>query len=115
MYVVFLYLGVIFLILFFVKESDSYIEILIIVMLFLVVPPFILFMIKFGIIFSLESFVKVAFFFSVFDVIILFYYFSLIFMKFMLMDLGIFVYIMNFLVLFFIIIFRSCVTMIVFD
>lgn len=113
-YVVFLYLFVVFIILLFVKETDSYIELLILVMFFLVVPPFVLFIIKFGIIYRIESIMKLAFFLSIFDILILFYYFSLIFIKFILIDVGVLIYMINFLILIFVIMFRNCVAMIIF-
>jgi len=112
--VVFLYLGVIFFIIYFIKNSDSYIEILLIVFFFLVIPPFLLFFIKFYIVISLEIVLKIGFLFSIFDVIVLLYYFRLVFIKFLLIDLGILIYIINLLLLLLMIIFRNCVTMIIF-
>jgi len=112
--VVFLYLGVIFFIIYFIKNSDSYIEILLIVFFFLVIPPFLLFFIKFYIVISLEIVLKIGFLFSIFDVLVLLYYFRLVFIKFLLIDLGILIYIINLLLLLLMIIFRNCVTMIIF-
>jgi len=114
MFVVFLYLGLVLVILYLVKVLDSYIELLLVILLFLVVPPFILFFMKFYIIYSLESVIKLFFYVSIFDVLILFYYFSLIFMKFIMIDLGVLVYVINFLIIVLIIVFRNCVAMIFF-
>lgn len=114
-YVVFLYLLVIAMIIYFIKNSDSYIELLFVVFFFIVVPPFLLFFIKFYIILSLDFLIKIGFLLAVFDVLVLLYYFSLVFMKFILIDLGILIYIMNFLLIFLMLIIRNCVTMIIFD
>ena len=111
---VLLYLFTILMIIYFIKTSDSYIELLLVVFIFLVIPPFVLFFIKFYVFLRLDFFLKIGFLLSIFDVFVLLYYFSLIFMKFILLDLGILVYIMNLLVCFCVLFFRNCVTMIVF-
>jgi len=115
LFVVLLYLGVIFIIINFLKNSDSYIEVLLIIFFFLVIPPFLLFFIKFYVILRIDFLLKIGFFLSIFDVIILLYYFRLIFIKFLLIDLGILIYIINLLLLLLIIIFRNCDTMIIFN
>lgn len=113
-YVVLLYLRVVALIIFFIKNRDSYIELLLVVFFFIVVPPFILFFIKFYVILRLDFIMKIGFFLSIFDVFVLLYYFSLIFMKFLLIDLGILIYIINLLLIILILVIRNCVTMVVF-
>jgi hypothetical protein len=107
MYIVILYLGVILGIIVFMKNSDSYLELVVVVFFFLVIPPFILFFMKFYVVFSLDFLVKVGFFLVVFDVLVLVYYFRLVFIKFMLMDLGILIYMMNVVLLLLMLIFRS--------
>jgi len=82
-FVVVLYLRVVFIIIYFLKSLDSYFEILLIVFMFIVVPPFVLFFIKFYVIIRVDFFIKIGFFLSVFDVLVLVYYFRLIFMKFL--------------------------------
>jgi len=114
-YVVFLYLGLILLIINFVIKLDSYIELLLLVFFFIVVPPFILFFIKFYIILSIEFILKIRFFLVFFDVFVLLYYFSLIFIKFLLLDSGVLIYFINILILLIFIFFRNCVTMIIFN
>ncbi len=96
---VFLYLSVIIAMILILKNSTSYSELVFILFFFLVVPPFVLFWIKFYIILSLDSVMKLGFFFLIFDVLILLYYFSLIFVKFILLDLGFLIYMINFIVL----------------
>lgn len=113
LYVVFLYLGVIFIIINLVKFLDSYIELILLVFFFLVIPPFILFFMKFYIILSLDFSFKLGFFLSLFDVFILLYYFRIIFIKFLLLDLGILVYIINLLLVLRMLFFRNCVAMII--
>lgn len=114
-YVVILYLRLIIFIIFLIKYSYSFIEIIFIVYFFLVVPPFILFFIKFFIIRSLDFFLKLGFFLRFFDVLVLFYYFSFIFIKILLMDTNLIFYFINFFILFVILLFRNCVTMIIFN
>lgn len=114
LFIVFLYLFIIFLIIYLLKSLDSYIELLLVVFLFLVVPPFILFFIKFYVFLRLDFFLKIGFLLSIFDVFVLLYYFRLIFIKFILLDVGIFIYLINLFVCFSILFFRNCVTMNVF-
>jgi hypothetical protein len=114
LFVVFMYLIIIFLIIFLIKFLNSYIEIIIIVFFFLVIPPFILFFIKFYIVLSFDMYIKLIFLLIIFDVFVLLYYFSIIFIKFILIDLGILIYFINLIILIILIIFRNCVTMIVF-
>jgi len=114
-YVVFLYLGLILLIINLVIKLDSYIELLLLVFFFIVVPPFILFFIKFYIILSIEFILKIRFFLAFFDVFVLLYYFSLIFIKFLLLDSRVLIYFINIFMLLIFIFFRNCVTMIVFN
>jgi len=114
-YVVFLYLGLILLIINFVIKLDSYIELLLLVFFFIVVPPFILFFIKFYIILRMEFILKLGFFLAFFDVFVLLYYFRLIFIKFLLMESGVLIYFINMLILVLFIFFRNCVTMIIFN
>ncbi len=114
LFIVFLYLLVIFGIIYFLKNSESYMEVLVVVFFFLVIPPFLLFFIKFYIILRMDFILKAGFFLAVFDVLVLLYYFRLIFMKFLLIDLGILIYIINLLLLILILVFRNCVTMIIF-
>lgn len=111
---VFLYLFVVLIILFLIKLLDSYMEIMFMLFMFLVIPPFVLFFIKFYVILSLGFLLKLGFFLAFLDVFILLYYFRLIFIKFMLIDTGILIYFMNMLVCFCLILFRNCVAMIIF-
>jgi len=99
-FVLCLYLLIILGILYLVKEMDSYMEILLVVFFFLVIPPFILFFIKFYVIFRLDILMKVGFFMVIFDVLVLFYYFRLVFMKFILMEVGVLIYIINVFLIF---------------
>lgn len=114
-FVIMLYLGVIFGIIFVIKFIDSYIEIVIIILFFLVIPPFLLFFIKFYVILRVDYIIKIGFFLTIFDVLVLLYYFRLIFMKFLLIDLGVIVYIINGLLIVLILVLRNCVTMNIFD
>lgn len=114
LYIVFLYIGIILIIINFLKNSASLREVIFLVFFFLVVPPFILFFIKYFLVISLDFFLKFAFFFFIFDVFVLIYYFSLIFIKFILIDLGVLLYFMNLMIFIFIFIFRNCVTLIIF-
>lgn len=114
LYSVILYLVVIIGIIYFVKENSSYNELLLVVFIFLVIPPFVLFFIKFYVLLRLDFFLKLGFFVAFFDVLVLLYYFSLVFIKFMLLDAGIIIYFMNIMILFFVLLFRNCVAMIVF-
>lgn len=109
-----LYLCVIFRVIYFIYKLDSYVELVVLVFFFLVVPPFVLFMIKLYLVVRLDSLVKLAMYFVIFDVLVLFYYFRLVFMKFMLMEVRILIYIMNLMILVLIIVLRNCVAMIVF-
>lgn len=113
-FVIFLYLTIILLIIMLLKSLDSYIELLVILFIFLVIPPFILFFIKFYVFVSLDFFIKAGFLVSIFDVLVLLYYFRLIFSKFILFDVGILIYFLNLCLSFFILFFRNCVAMIIF-
>lgn len=110
-----LYLFTIIRIIYFIKSIDSYLELILIVFIFLVIPPFLLFFIKFYVFLSLENVIKLGFFLSFLDVLVLLYYFRLIFVKFILMDLGILIYIINLLLCLCVLLFRNCVAMIIFD
>jgi hypothetical protein len=110
-----LYLTIILLIIFMVWKINSFIEGLLIVFFFLVIPPFVLFFMKFYIILSLDSILKLGFFLFIFDVIVVLDYFSLVFMKFLLIDLGVLIYIINFLVLLMVLTIRNCVAMNIFN
>ena len=112
--IVFLYLRVIARIIYSVIKVDSYIELLLIIFFFIVIPPFLLFFIKLYVILRIDFFIKIGFFLFIFDALILFYYFSLVFIKFLLIDLGIFIYLINLFLLLIILLFRNCVTMIFF-
>lgn len=112
---VFLYLSVVFFIIVCLFKISSFSDLMILVFFFLVIPPFFLFFIKFFLVISLDFVVKFVFYLMVFDVLVLLYYFSLIFMKFILLERGVLIYIINFLVVLFIIIFRIYVTMIIFN
>lgn len=110
-----LYLTVVVIIVISVAKIASYNEILIVIFIFLVVPPFLLFFIKFYVILRIDFFLKLGFFVAFFDVLVLLYYFRLIFIKFMLVDSGVMVYLMNLMVLVLILLMRNCVTMIIFN
>ena len=113
-FIIILYLRVVLLIIYRIKKMNSFNEIRLIVFFFLVIPPFILFFIKFYVIFRLDFMIKVGFFLAFLDVLVLLYYFRLVFIKFMLIDRGILIYLINLLLVFFIILLRNCVTMIIF-
>lgn len=111
---VFLYITIIFFIIFIMKTSSSLVEVLLLVFFFLVIPPFVLFFLKIRIVISLDFSLKLGFYFFVFDVFVLIYYFSLIFLKFILLELGVLLYFINFLIIFFVVGFRNCVALIIF-
>lgn len=111
LYLILLYLGVILGIIMLSGKIDSYIEFLLLIFFFLVIPPFVLFFIKFYIILRLETILKLGFFLAIFDVLVLLYYFRLVFMKFMLLEVGGVIYIMNLLILLCILIMRNCVAL----
>lgn len=113
-FIVILYLGVILRIIVLIKSLDSYIELILLVFFFLVVPPFLLFFMKFYVILRMDFIIKVGFFLALFDVLVLLYYFSLVFMKFILIDLGVLIYIMNLFLIVLILLLRNCVAMIIF-
>lgn len=113
-FLILLYLRVIFFIIYLVRKLDSYIEYILLIFFFLVVPPFVLFFIKFYVIIRLDMIMKVSFFLAIFDVLVLLYYFSLVFMKFILIEVGGLIYGMNLLMLLSFLLFRNCVTLIVF-
>lgn len=112
--VVSMYLRMIFFIIYLLKTSVNYNETLLIVLIFLVVPPFFLFFIKIFIVIRLEYSLKLVFFTFLFDVLILFYYFSLIFIKFIITERGVLIYRINFIILLLIFLFRNCVTLTIF-
>ncbi len=114
LFIVSLYLRVIFMIILIMKYVDSYIELLLVVFFFMVIPPFILFFIKFYVIISLESIIKIGFFLVIFDVLVLFYYFRLVFIKFMMIEVGVLIYIINMFLVLIILLLRNCVAMIIF-
>lgn len=114
-FLILLYLAVIFFIILLIHKLRSYEETVFLVFFFLVVPPFVLFFIKFYIIVSLDFILKIGFFLAIFDVLVSLYYFRLIFIKFILIELSIMIYMLNLLVLFSIIFIRNCVTMNIFD
>jgi len=107
LYIVLLYLFIILGIIYFVKNSESYEEIMLIVFFFLVIPPFILFFMKFYVVFRLDFILKLRFLFVIFDVLVLLYYFRLVFMKFLLIEVGILVYLLNLLLVLIVVIFRN--------
>lgn len=113
-FLILLYLRVILLIIYLINKIDSYMELILLVFFFLVIPPFLLFFIKFYIILSLDYVIKVGFFLVIFDALVLLYYFSLVFIKFILMEIGVIIYMINLLILLMVVILRNCVTMIVF-
>ena len=113
--VIFLYLFIIVIIIYYFFSADSLVEIAFIVFFFIVVPPFLLFFLKFYVVYSLDFFLKIGFFFSLFDVFILFYYFSFVFIKFILIDLSIIFYFINFLWLIVLLLYRNYVAMIIFN
>lgn len=113
-FIIFLYLVVIFSIIFRIYKLNSYNEMLFLVFFFLVIPPFLLFFIKFYIMLSIDYIFKLGFLLAIFDVFVLIYYFRLVFMKFILIEVSVLIYFMNLLVLFFMLILRNCVAMIVF-
>lgn len=114
-FLIILYLRVIFVIIYLVNKLDSYMELVVLVFFFLVIPPFLLFFIKFYIILRLDYVMKLGFFLVIFDVLVLLYYFRLVFIKFILIEIGILIYIMNLLILVLMVILRNCVTMIIFN
>lgn len=113
-FVIRLYLFIIIRIVYSIYKLDSYFDLTLLVFFFLVIPPFILFFIKFYIILRLRIIVKLGFFLVIFDVFVLLYYFRLVFIKFMLIEIGVLIYIMNLLILLFLLLLRNCVTMIIF-
>lgn len=112
--VVILYLSVIFFIIYCRIKLDNYIEFILVIFFFIVIPPFLLFFIKLYVVISLDYIIKLGFFLFIFDVLILFYYFSLIFIKFLLIDIGVVVYLINLLLIILVLFLRNCVTMVIF-
>lgn len=110
-----LYLRVIFLIIYLVYKIDSYMELVVLVFFFLVIPPFLLFIMKLYVILSLDIIVKIGLFLVIFDVLVLLYYFRLVFIKFILIEIRILVYMMNMVILLIMLFLRNCVTMIIFN
>ena len=113
-FAVFLYLIVVILIIFILIKINSNFDLLIVVFLFLIVPPFVLFFIKFFIVLRLDRILKLVLLLFLLDVLILFYYFTLIFIKFFLIDNRILIYFINFFILFRVLFFSNCVTLIIF-
>lgn len=111
---IFIYLFVVALVVWFFKELDSYTYRMFIVLLLIVLPPFVLFFIKFYIVVRLSFFSKLVVFMFLLDVFVLFYYFTLIFIKFLLLERSILIYYLNLLIIFRVLFFRNCVTLIVF-
>lgn len=114
-YCIILYLRVVIGILLCVGNLSSYNEMIIVIFMFLVVPPFLLFFIKFYVILRVDFFLKLGFFVAFFDVLVLLYYFRLIFIKFILFDNRVIVYLVNFLMLVLMLLIRNCVAMIIFN
>ena len=113
-FVILLYLRVILAIIYLIRKIDSYMELVVLVFFFLVIPPFLLFFIKFYIMLSLDYVIKIGFFLAIFDVLVLLYYFRLVFIKFMLIEIRAIIYIMNLFMLLIIMLLRNCVTMVIF-
>lgn len=111
---IFIYLIIVLVIIYLIKRLDSYNHILIIVLLFMVVPPFVLFFIKIYIVISISFSIKLILFIFFLDVFILFYYFTLIFLKFFLIERRVLIYFINLIILIRVIFFRNCVTLIIF-
>lgn len=111
---IFIYLSIVIFIIFCIKFLDRYSNILFVVLIFIVVPPFFLFFIKIFVVFRVLFSLKLVLFLFFLDVFILFYYFTLIFIKFLLFEGRVLIYFLNFLLLLMILLFRNCVTLIVF-
>ena len=112
MNVVIFYLGVLFLVLFFFKFVGLKEWCLILVLILIVIPPFGLFYMKFIIFLSLDFFLILVFLLGVLDFLVLLYYFSLLFFRFMVIEVGFWVYFINLLIIIVITMFRRYVTLI---
>ena len=111
---IFIYLFIVMGMILFLLKSSSYEEIILVIFIFLTIPPFLLFFIKVNLVFRLDFSLKLAMFIIFFDVLILLYYFSLIFVKFLLLDGRFLVYLMNLLILLSLLAFRNYVALVVF-
>ena len=111
---IFIYLFIVMGMILFLLKSSSYEEIILVIFIFLTIPPFLLFFIKVNLVFRLDFSLKLAMFIIFFDVLILLYYFSLIFVKFLLLDGRFLVYLMNLLILLSLLAFRNYVVLVVF-
>ena len=109
-----IYLRVVVSIIYLIAKRNNYQEILLVALMFLVIPPFVLFFIKLFIMLSIESLIKLRFFIFMFDVFILFYYFTFIFIKFILFERRILIYFINYILILGVLLLRNCVTLIVF-
>lgn len=112
--VVLVYLLVIIGIILLVKNRDSYHDLVLVVLIFLVIPPFVLFFIKVFIVRSLVFSLKLILFIFFLDVFILFYYFTIIFIKFFIMERRVLIYFINLIIIVSVLFFRNCVALIVF-
>ena len=111
---IFIYLFTVMSIILSLLKSCSYEEIILVIFIFLTIPPFLLFFIKVNLVFRLDFSLKLAMFIIFFDVLILLYYFSLIFVKFLLLDGRFLVYLINLLILLSLLVFRNYVALVVF-
>lgn len=111
---IFIYLIIVSFVIWILKSLDSYNSMLIVVLFLLVLPPFVLFFIKVNIVVRLSFFSKIVLFMFFLDVFVLFYYFTLIFIKFLLIERRVLIYFLNFIIIFRVLFFSNCVTLIVF-
>lgn len=111
--IVFLYLRIISLIIWLIIHMMSYFDLLLIVFMFLVIPPFVLFFMKIFLAWRLEYPIKLVLLLFFIDVFILSYYFTLIFIKCMLIDNKISIYFIMFIVLLLILLLRNYVTLVI--
>ena len=111
---IFIYLFTVMSIILSLLKSCSYEEIILVIFIFLTIPPFLLFFIKVNLVFRLDFSLKLAMFIIFFDVLILLYYFSLIFVKFLLLDGRFLVYLINLLILLSLLVFRNYVALVIF-
>ena len=110
--VIMLYLGILFLVLFLFKYVGLKEWYLILVFMLIVVPPFGLFYMKLLVFLSLDFVMVLVFLLSLLDVLILLYYFSLLFFRFMLMEIRLGLYVINFLILVMVVVGRRYVTLV---
>ncbi len=85
-----------------------------VIFIFLVIPPFLLFVIKFYIMLGMDFSLKLIFLIFIFDAMILIYYFTLIFTKFLLSDNTIIIYFINIIILLCVLLLRNCVALVIF-